>query len=62
MGYRELEQCRDFDKLKAVFSDDMLKYFEMHLRGYLNGSEERPTIVCWWAGTMTTEDFIDEYR
>lgn len=59
MGYRELEQCKDFDKLKAVFDDDMLGYFERQLRGYLNGSEERPTIVCWWEGMMSTDEFIE---
>lgn len=60
MGYRELEQCKDFDKLKAVFDDDMLKYFGEQLRGYLNGSEERPAVVCWWAGAMSTDEFIEQ--
>lgn len=59
MGYRELEQCRDFDKLKTVFSDDMLKYFEMQLEEYLNGSNEWTAIVCWWEGEMDTEEFIE---
>ncbi|WP_395546776.1 MULTISPECIES: hypothetical protein [unclassified Lacrimispora] len=59
MGYGELEQCKDFDKLKVVFDDDMLRYFEGQLKGYLNGSEERPTIVCWWEGMMSTDDFIE---
>lgn len=59
MGYGELEQCKDFDKLKAVFDDDILRYFEGQLRGYINGSEERPTIACWWEGMMSTDDFIE---
>ncbi len=60
MGYRELEQCNDFSKLKAVFDDDMLGYFEKQLESYLKGSEERPTVVCWWAGAMSTSEFIEQ--
>lgn len=60
MVYRELEQCRDFDKLKSVFGDDMLKYFEKQLEEYMDGSEERSTIVCWWEGMMDTEEFINQ--
>ena len=60
MRYRELEQCEDFDKLKAVFDSDMLGYFERQLESYLNGSKERPAVVCWWSGTMSTADFINQ--
>ena len=59
MGYRELEQCRDFDKLKTVFDDDMLEYFERLLEEYMDGSEGHPAVVCSWEGTMRTEDFIE---
>jgi len=59
MGYGELEQCKDFDKLKAVFDDDMLNYYEQQLESYLNGSGERPAVVCWWEGEMDTEEFIE---
>ncbi len=62
MGYRELEQCEDFDKLKAVFDDDMLAYLEKQLESYLKGSEERPAIACWWEGIMSTGEFINEYK
>ncbi len=60
MGYRELEQCKDFDRLKTVFDDYMLGYFERQLRGYLNGSEDRPAVVCWWEGAMCTDEFIEQ--
>ncbi|WP_024344838.1 hypothetical protein [Lacrimispora indolis] len=60
MVYRELEQCGDFDKLKTVFDDDMLGYFERQLEEYINGSEEHPAVVCWWEGTMNTEEFINQ--
>lgn len=60
MGYRELEQCEDFDKLKAVFDDDILEYFERQLEDYLNGSLDRPAVVCWWSGTMSTGEFIEQ--
>lgn len=59
MGYGELEQCKDFDKLKAIFDDDMLEYFEGQLESYLSGSEERPEVACWWEGMMSTDDFIE---
>ncbi|SEU28766.1 hypothetical protein SAMN05443270_4612 [Lacrimispora sphenoides] len=62
MGYRELEQCKDFDKLKAVFDDDMLGYFERQLESYLNGSRVMSGAACWYEGMITTEAFIDEYR
>ncbi|WP_303872013.1 hypothetical protein [Acetobacterium wieringae] len=61
MGYRELEQCEDFDKLKAVFDDDVLNYYEKQLESYLSGSEERPAVVCWWEGMMSTDDFTEMY-
>lgn len=61
MSFRELEQCKDFDELKAVFDDDMLNYFEKQLENYLNGSEERPAVACWWEGAMSTEYFTDQY-
>lgn len=61
MGYGELERCRDFNKLFAVFDNVMLKYFQAQLENYLNGSEERPAVVCWDSGTMSTEEFIDQY-
>ncbi|MGL6216424.1 MAG: hypothetical protein ACRC36_00200 [Lacrimispora sphenoides] len=60
MGYGELEQCKDFCKLKAVFDDDMLGYVERQLVSYLNGSDERPAVVCWWSGTMSTDEFIEQ--
>lgn len=60
MGYGELEQCKDFDKLKAAFDDDMLNYYEQQLESYLNGSDERPAVVCWWSGTMSTDEFIEQ--
>lgn len=60
MGYGELEQCKDFDKLKTVFDDGMLGYFERQLERYINGSEERPAIVCWWEGVMDTEELINQ--
>lgn len=60
MGYRELEQCEDFDKLKAIFDDDMLGYFERQLECYLNGSEGRPAVVCWWGGALSTAEFINQ--
>ena len=60
MGYGELEQCKDFGKLKAVFDSDMLGYFERQLERYLNGSDERPAVVCWWDGAMSTEEFISQ--
>jgi len=56
--YGELERCNDFNKLRTVFDDDMLKYFQKQLEDYLNGSGEHPAIVCWYAGTMSAEDFI----
>lgn len=59
MGYRELEQCRDFDKLKTVFDDDMLGYFERQLEDYIDGSEERPAVVCWWDGMIDTKELIE---
>ncbi len=59
MGYRELEQCRDFDKLNTVFGDDMLGYFERQLEEYQRGLEERPAVVCWLEGTMNTEELIE---
>jgi len=59
MGYGELEQCKDFDKLKAVFDNDMLGYCERQLEVYLSGSEERSAVVCWWEGMMSTDDFIE---
>lgn len=60
MGYGELEQCRDFDKLKVVFGNDMLGYFERQLEDYIDGSEERPAVVCWWEGTMSTEELVSQ--
>lgn len=60
MGYRELEQCRDFDKLKMAFDDDMLGYFERQLGNYLEGSKEHPAVVCWWEGAMSTNEFINQ--
>ncbi|MDR1707428.1 MAG: hypothetical protein LBR46_05440 [Prevotella sp.] len=60
MGYGELEQCKDFDKLKVVFADDMLCYFGKQLESYLNGSEERPAVACWWEGIMSTDEFIEQ--
>lgn len=60
MGYGELEQCKDFNKLKAVFDDDMLGYFKRQLESYLNGSDERPAVACWWDGAMSTEEFISQ--
>jgi hypothetical protein len=60
MGYGELEQCKDFDKLKAVFDGDMLNYFEKQLESYLNGSEERPAVACWWEGAMSLGEFINQ--
>lgn len=60
MGYRELEQCRDFEKLKTVFDDDMLNYFGKQLEEYMNGSEEHPAVVCWWEGMMGTEELINQ--
>jgi len=60
MGYGELEQCKDFGKLKAVFDSDMLGYFERQLERYLNGSDERPAVACWWDGAMSTEEFISQ--
>lgn len=62
MGYGELEQCRDFEELKAAFVDEMLRYFEKQLDRYINGSEERPAIASWWEGTMSTEELIEMYR
>jgi hypothetical protein len=62
MEYRELEQCEDFDKLKVVFDDDMLGYFERQLKDYLNDSEDRPAVACWWEGTMSTNDFLEMCR
>ncbi|MDR1550740.1 MAG: hypothetical protein LBT06_19450 [Hungatella sp.] len=60
MGYGELEQCKDFGKLKAVFDDDMLGYFEGQLQSYLNGSEDRPAVVSWWEGAISTDEFITQ--
>lgn len=60
MGYRELERCKDFKKLKLVFDDIMLGYFENQLEDYLKGSDERPAVVCWWEGTMSTGDFVEQ--
>lgn len=60
MGYGELEQCKDFDKLKAAFDDVMLGYFKRQLDSYLNGSEGRPAVVCWWEGMMSTDEFISQ--
>jgi len=60
MGYGELERCKDFCKLKVVFDDDMLKYYEKQLESYLNGSEERPAVACWWEGVLSTEEFISQ--
>lgn len=60
MVYRELEQCRDFDKLKTVFDDDMLGYFERQLEEYQRGLEERPAVVCWWEGMMDTEELVSQ--
>lgn len=60
MGYGELEQCKDFGKLKTAFDDNMLGYFEKQLESYLNGSEERSAVVCWWSGTMSTDEFIEQ--
>lgn len=62
MGYGELERCKDFDKLKAVYDDDILKYFEKRLGQYLNGSGVMSGVACWYEGMMTTEEFIEEYR
>lgn len=62
MGYGELEQCKDIDKLKAVFDDDILRYFKKRLDQYLNGSGAMSGVACWYEGMMTTEEFIDEYR
>lgn len=61
MGYGELERCRDFDKLKVAFDDDILKYFQRQVENYLDGSEERPVIVSWYEGAMDTEEFIEQY-
>lgn len=61
MGYRELEQCKDFDNLRAVFDDDMLVYFEKQIEDYINGSEDRPAVACWWEGMMNTEELIEMY-
>lgn len=58
MRYRELEQCKDFDKLKVVFDDGMLGYLEKQLRNYLNGSEDRPPVTVWWEGGISTNEFI----
>lgn len=60
MRYGELEQCKDFDKLIAVFDDDMLGYFKRQLERYLNGSKDRPAVVCWWEGMMDIDDFIEQ--
>lgn len=60
MGYGELEKCKDFNKLKAVFDDDMLNYYEKQLEDYINGSEDRPAVVCWWEGAMSTGEFIEQ--
>lgn len=59
MKYGVLEECPDFIKLKQVFGHGMLRYFQNQLENYLNGeSDEHPDIVCWYSGTMTTEEFI----
>ena len=60
MRYGELEQCRDFEKLKAAFDNDVLAYFEQQLEEYMNGSEERPAVVCWWEGMIGTEELINQ--
>lgn len=60
MGYVELEQCKDFDKLKAAFDDDMLDYYEKQIEDYLNGSEVRSAVACWWEGVLSTEEFISQ--
>lgn len=60
MGFGELEQCKDFDKLKTAFDDNMLGYFEKQLESYLNGSEERPAVACWWEGAISTDEFISQ--
>lgn len=60
MGYGELEQCKDFDKLKAAFDGDMLNYFRKQLEDYLNSSEDRPAVACWWEGAMSTDEFIEQ--
>ncbi len=58
MGYGELERCNDFNRLTAVFDDGMLKYFQKQLEDYLNGSEERPAVVCWYTDLMDTDELI----
>ncbi len=59
MGYRELEQCKDFDRLKTVFDDNILNYYERKLASYMNGSEERPAVVCRWEGALSTGEFLE---
>lgn len=59
MKYGVLEQCKDFIKIKQAFGHRTLRYYQNQLEEYLNEqSEEHPAIVCWYAGTMSTEDFI----
>lgn len=62
MGYGELERCNDFSRLSAVFDDGMLKYFQRQLEEYLEGADERPAVVCWDSGAMSTDEFIETYN
>ena len=59
MKYGVLEQCKEFMKIKQVFSHKTLRYFQNQLEEYLNNrSDAHPAIVCWYEGAMNTDDFI----
>jgi hypothetical protein len=58
MGYGELGRCKEFNKLAAVFDDEMLKYFQKQIEDYLEGSDERPAVVCWYTDLMDTDELI----
>lgn len=61
MKYGVLEQCKEFMIIKQRFSHGMLRYFQNQLEDYLNDqSDEHPAIVCWYEGTMNTEELISQ--
>jgi len=61
MKYGVLEQCKEFMIIKQRFSHGMLRYFQNQLEDYLNDqSDEHPAIVCWYSGTMSTEELISQ--
>jgi len=60
--YPELEQCKDFELIRASFLSEQLRDFDKQLTKYLNSRKRKnsyPPVVEWWENSMSTEQFIE---